>query len=172
MTLSDQMKTEASTQVDKLTSEYHILDASGKSSTITLKLWFSGFTSAAMANIGVYSDQLYIAFTFGAKVGKCLKFATKQVLDIKSPENEGRRFSHCMLPDYSYLSASSGSTFVARRAGIQQATKATTISSSESPTNVSGSVALTPNSKPFISRVRANAPLRPITCPPHRIILA
>jgi len=44
---------------------------------------------------------------------------------------------------YSCRSAMSGSTFVARRAGIQQASKATAHNNAVTTTNVTGSVALT-----------------------------
>src|SRR5215468_9931998 len=66
---------------------------------------------------------------------------------------------------YSHLNATIGSTFAARRAGIQQATSATTVSKSAITTNVSGSVALTPNSKPDIRRVSATAAAEPIVTP-------
>src|SRR5215468_513932 len=71
----------------------------------------------------------------------------------ESPTNfqiEPRFTSHL---NYSHRRAAIGSTFVARRAGIQQASKATTVSSDEIETKVSGSVALTPNSRLFINRV-------------------
>src|SRR5262247_79176 len=45
---------------------------------------------------------------------------------------------------YSYLSAIIGSTFAARRAGIQQASRATPASKTDTPMKVSGSVAVTP----------------------------
>src|SRR5262249_54131407 len=66
---------------------------------------------------------------------------------------------------YSHLNATIGSTFAARRAGIQQATSATTLSKSAITTNVSGSVALTPNSKPDIRRVSAKAAPEPSATP-------
>ena len=58
---------------------------------------------------------------------------------------------------YSFLKAISGSTFVARRAGSQQATSATPLSNSATPTNVSGSVGATPYNKPCSQRVAATA---------------
>src|SRR5262249_50595598 len=64
-----------------------------------------------------------------------------------------------------HRTATSGSTFVARRAGIQQASNATNVSSSAITTNVSGSVALTPYSKLFIRRVAASAASKPIITP-------
>src|SRR5262245_19144122 len=66
---------------------------------------------------------------------------------------------------YSHLSATIGSTFVARRAGIQQASSATTVSSSAITMNVNGSVALTPNSNVFINRVSAYDAVSPIATP-------
>src|SRR5437660_1389432 len=58
-----------------------------------------------------------------------------------------------------------GSTFVARRAGIQHASRATNASSNVITIKVSGSVALTPNSRVFIKRVAMSAPPRPIPTP-------
>jgi Tol biopolymer transport system component len=49
---------------------------------------------------------------------------------------------------HSYRRAIIGSTFVARRAGIQQAASATSVSNNATAMNVSGSVALTPNRRP------------------------
>ena len=54
---------------------------------------------------------------------------------------------------------------VARRAGTQQASRATAASSRGITTNVSGSVALTPKSRPWINRVRANDAPTPIARP-------
>jgi hypothetical protein len=48
------------------------------------------------------------------------------------------------LPHHSQRSDTIGSTFAARRAGIQQASSATTINNIAIEMNVSGSVALTP----------------------------
>src|SRR2546426_819978 len=44
-----------------------------------------------------------------------------------------------VLTNYSYLNATSGSTFVARRAGTRIATNATTVRKTDTPTNVTGS---------------------------------
>src|ERR1700694_264480 len=66
---------------------------------------------------------------------------------------------------HSFLSAMSGSTFVARRAGMLQAVSATTVSSAETNTNVSGSLGVTPNSKLRITRGMARAPAKPKTIP-------
>ena len=66
---------------------------------------------------------------------------------------------------HSYRSAVSGSTFVARHAGTQQANSATTESKTAITTNVSGSVALTPNRRLFIVRVNANEAINPNTDP-------
>src|SRR5262249_16137290 len=84
--------------------------------------------------------------------------------------------SSSSIPDYrshfggtghshSNRSAVIGSTFVARRAGIQHASRATNVSSNAIVVNVSGSVALTPNSRVFIIRVSANATPNPIPIP-------
>ena len=54
------------------------------------------------------------------------------------------RLIACGQAAHSQRSATSGSTFVARRAGIQQASSATKVSSSVITMNVSGSVGLTP----------------------------
>ena len=66
---------------------------------------------------------------------------------------------------YSYLSATIGSTFVARLAGTQHASKATNASSNAIPTNVHGFVALTPKSRFFIVRVNANEETIPNATP-------
>src|SRR5262245_10509591 len=58
-----------------------------------------------------------------------------------------------------------GFTLVARRAGIQHASNATSASSSAIEPNVNGSLALTPNNKDFIKRVSANAPASPMARP-------
>jgi hypothetical protein len=44
---------------------------------------------------------------------------------------------------YSYLNATIGSTLIARRAGIKQATSATPVNNNATPKSVSGSLALT-----------------------------
>jgi hypothetical protein len=56
---------------------------------------------------------------------------------------------------YSYLSATRGSTLVARRAGIRHATKATSSKTIGTATKVAMSVGVTPNSKFDIRRVTA-----------------
>src|SRR5262249_16486152 len=58
-----------------------------------------------------------------------------------------------------------GSTLVARRAGTQHASNATKISSSAIPTNVSGSVALTPCNILFSKRVTVTAAAAPTVTP-------
>src|SRR5437588_3186311 len=62
------------------------------------------------------------------------------------------RFS--ILELHSYRSATIGSTLVARRAGTKQAARATPVSNSAIRPNVIGSVALTPNSRCAIKRVK------------------
>src|SRR4051812_13649030 len=52
---------------------------------------------------------------------------------------------------YSYRSATRGSTLLARRAGSQTAISATSVSTSGTPANTSGSLAVTPNKKDVIS---------------------
>src|SRR5262245_52995361 len=66
---------------------------------------------------------------------------------------------------YSHLSATIGSTFAARRAGIQQAASATPASNNAINANVVGSVAGVSNSMVDISRVSAQAAATPITTP-------
>src|SRR5262245_4417065 len=68
--------------------------------------------------------------------------------------------------DHSLRSATSGSTRVARSAGIQHASSATSVSDNVITTNVNGSVALTPKSSVFIKRVSASAPPNPSSAPP------
>src|SRR5262245_63353059 len=53
---------------------------------------------------------------------------------------------------HSLRSETSGSTLVARRAGIQQATSDTSNNTAAMPANVSGSVGRTPNNKVSIHR--------------------
>src|SRR6266511_4568865 len=62
---------------------------------------------------------------------------------------------------YSDLSDISGSTFVARRAGIQHASSEKALSRSAITVNVSGSVVLTPNNSARINRVNAKAATGP-----------
>src|SRR5262245_53819213 len=66
---------------------------------------------------------------------------------------------------HSHLNATIGSTFVARRAGIQQATSATAVSNKEIAMKVIGSVALTLNSLVFINGVSASDASNPIPTP-------
>src|SRR5690349_1979891 len=66
---------------------------------------------------------------------------------------------------YSARSATMGSVRVARRAGRYVASAATAISTSGMVTNVIGSVAPTPKSMLFITRVSRNAAERPTTTP-------
>src|ERR1043165_6401093 len=66
---------------------------------------------------------------------------------------------------YSYLNATSGSTFVARLAGTQHATNAVSVNTTTTPAKIVVSVGVTPNNNPRINRVKANAAARPITSP-------
>src|SRR5438876_1113001 len=66
---------------------------------------------------------------------------------------------------HSYLRATIGSTCAARRAGSQQASRATPANTAATPAKVSGSVALTPNSRLVITRVSINAPATPASTP-------
>src|SRR5262249_35204457 len=75
------------------------------------------------------------------------------------------RCSSAYLDNHSYRMAASGSTFVARRAGIQQASKPTPANSGGAAMNVSGSVSLTPNNKLAINRVSANEIVNPTPTP-------
>src|SRR5262245_6530484 len=70
-----------------------------------------------------------------------------------------------MTSVHSHRRAIIGSTFVARRAGIQQANSAAPDSASEIRMNVSGSVGATPYSSGVIMRVSANAPAIPSANP-------
>jgi hypothetical protein len=58
-------------------------------------------------------------------------------------------------PSYSYLNATSGSTFVARRAGIKLAPSATRNKRTGTATKVTRSVGVTPNNKLDMTRVAA-----------------
>src|SRR4029450_5419497 len=66
---------------------------------------------------------------------------------------------------YSYLSATIGSTFAARRAGTKQAARATPANTTETATNVIGSVAVTLTSRLDIKRVRPTAATTPTPIP-------
>src|SRR5678815_2606644 len=66
---------------------------------------------------------------------------------------------------HSYLSATSGSTFVARSAGTKHAIKATANNNPATTANVIGSLALTWNSNVDITFVSMNAPINPTTTP-------
>src|SRR5262247_511554 len=85
------------------------------------------------------------------------------------PEDSGFRGGYAptvlIIAHHSHRNATIGSTFVARRAGIQQASSATSASSKATPTNVNGSVGLTPNNKLVIKRVKANDAARPRAMP-------
>src|SRR5262245_38888308 len=77
---------------------------------------------------------------------------------VGRPDLEEQRFeeageSACAFSFHSLLNAIIGSTFVARRAGIQQATSATTTNRTVTAVNVGGSVGLTLKSKALIRRV-------------------
>src|SRR5262245_26621622 len=77
-------------------------------------------------------------------------------------------FDLCLLPFdflYSYLSATSGSTFVARRAGIQHASNATAIRSAATDTIAQGSRAERAGTAAASARAMATAPTRPIPAP-------
>src|SRR5437870_820697 len=64
---------------------------------------------------------------------------------IESPTSTPKPETRNQKPEtYSYLSATIGSTFAARRAGTKQAPRATPASRTEMPMKVIGSVALKP----------------------------
>src|SRR4030088_1570534 len=85
--------------------------------------------------------------------------APRRQLHTQSPKTKDPR------PLHSYLNATNGSTFVARRAGMKQANNATTIKPMETVANVARSVGLTVNNKVVINRVSANAPANPTATP-------
>src|SRR5690242_1275954 len=66
---------------------------------------------------------------------------------------------------YSYLSAISGSTFVARLAGTQHASNAVSVNTTTTPAKIVASVGVTPNNNPRINRVNANAAASPSASP-------
>src|ERR1041384_384788 len=86
-------------------------------------------------------------------------YPRSSILDVLSSILYPRSLLH------SCLSATIGSIFMARRAGTQQARRATTINKRDMPAKVAGSVALTPNSSGEIVRVRASEPANPIVTP-------
>ena len=66
---------------------------------------------------------------------------------------------------YSWRSAIIGSTLMARRAGMQQAATATSVSETATAAKVSGSVGLTPNRRLLMKRVSASEVPRPMATP-------
>src|SRR5215510_13331398 len=85
-----------------------------------------------------------------------LAFMSSPAQQRKQPAPESRKNIHHAWPQ-SIRSATIGSTFVARRAGNQQARNATNINSDTIAKKVAGSAGLTPNSNVFSIRVSANA---------------
>src|SRR5262245_6836818 len=77
----------------------------------------------------------------------------RPALSLRQPLNAHHSAAH------SHRSATSGSTFVARRAGTKQASRATNANSNAITVNVSGSVGLTLYSSVFINRVNAKEAL-------------
>src|SRR5207344_2929586 len=73
--------------------------------------------------------------------------------------------SNLALENYWYLSATSGSTREARRAGIQQATTPVANSRATAAASVTGSLAETPHSWAAINLLNARLAVRPITTP-------
>ena len=66
---------------------------------------------------------------------------------------------------HSYLSATTGPTFIARRAGRRQARKATTANNNGAAIKVAGSLAVTPNNRPDKILVNQRAANRPMPIP-------
>src|SRR5215831_6444921 len=73
--------------------------------------------------------------------------------------------SHTPALPHSYLRATNGSTFVARRAGIQAATKTTAINEMKAMPRSVGSCARTSNKRDCSRRADAHAPDSPRTEP-------
>ncbi len=71
----------------------------------------------------------------------------------------------CYAVFYSARRATSGSTFVARRAGMEHASSAMLTNMTAAATKVAGSVAVTPKSRLAITRVRATAAGIPMATP-------
>src|SRR5262249_26250383 len=98
-------------------------------------------------------------------------FACRRKLQaLKPPSDLCFPVSHVDSPsaaraNHSQRSAISGSTFVARRTGSQQANNAVVSKINTAMTTVSGSAAVRPKSKLVTTRVAASAALRPITTP-------
>jgi len=76
--------------------------------------------------------------------GQCLFCFVYLTAVVFSDPRSSQAFYLPSRESYSYRRATSGSTFVARRAGNQQAIKATNVSSEAMTSNVTGSVTLTP----------------------------
>ena len=88
-------------------------------------------------------------------------FLTVQTFNPNRPQTE-------VCATYSYLSASSGSTLVALRAGKYHANRATTMSNTAINENVTGSVALILKSNRAINRVSSTLGLVVRLAPPLR----
>src|SRR5271169_130071 len=90
-------------------------------------------------------------------------------LTIQNQGSPHARFSivnrQSKIVNYSYLNATIGSTFVARRAGRYVAPIDTRASTAETVTKVTGSVAPTPNNKLDKKRENAMAAASPIPTP-------
>jgi hypothetical protein len=94
-------------------------------------------------------------------------FETVSAFSTPSPQAKalGEREVDVQRPSYSYLNATNGSTFVARRAGIKLASSATTNNNTETAIKVILSVGVTPNSNDSMNRVNANEAPTPMTIP-------
>src|SRR6185503_6389761 len=76
-----------------------------------------------------------------------------------------QRYAEIAEKSYSYRSATSGSTCVARRAGIKHASNAAPSATRNTSTYAAGSDAETPNNMLDIQRVNTKAAPSPITAP-------
>jgi hypothetical protein len=77
-------------------------------------------------------------------------------------------FTHCLvrgIPSFHKRKETSGSTLIARRAGIQHASSDTAIDNSAAPVKVNGSAGLTSKSKPARKRINTSATNDPSTTP-------
>lgn len=101
-------------------------------------------TSLPASRSGVSTIEMGMVAAYGEGAGGALMhcFLVKQ--KGKKRGKQQNFFCLCWFPCYSDLSAISGSTFIARRAGILQAASATSDSIIATAAKVIGSFALTP----------------------------
>src|SRR4029453_6183482 len=130
------------------------------------KFWLRQIRDAEPERLGPTATPLI------EEAEELLRILASIVLKSKKNRSRGekeRSFAFCLLPSalssYSALSATIGSTRVARRAGRELAAAAIIRSRSAPPAKVSGSRGVMPTSRSLIRRVASAAAARPVTMP-------